>query len=118
MSTTPSTPGAFGAVAGVPAGLAMPAEWRPHERCWMAWPCRVALWGERLGAARRAFAEVAKAIAALEPVTMVANPGDVAEASLMCGAGAEILALAIDDSWARDTGPTFVANRAGAIAGV
>ncbi len=95
MSTTPSTPGAFGAVACVPAGLAMLAEWRPHECCWMAWPCRVALWGERLGAARRAFAEVAKAIAALEPVTMMANPGDVAEASLMCGAGAAILALAI-----------------------
>ena len=96
----------------------MPAEWRPHERCWMAWPCRVALWGERLSAARRAYASVAKAIAAFEPVTMVANPADVAEASLICGAGADILALAIDDSWARDTGPTFVADAAGAVAGV
>ena len=26
----------------------MPAEWAPHERTLMAWPCRTELWGERL----------------------------------------------------------------------
>lgn len=23
----------------------MPAEWMPHDRCWMAWPCRHEVWG-------------------------------------------------------------------------
>ena len=49
----------------------MPAEWEPHSRCWMAWPCRESLWGDGLDDARRAYAEVATTIAAFEPVTMI-----------------------------------------------
>ena len=52
----------------------MPPEWAPHERCWMAWPCRAELWGDRMEAARQAYAEVAEAIAQFEPVTMIARP--------------------------------------------
>ncbi|MCK4866448.1 MAG: agmatine deiminase family protein, partial [Alphaproteobacteria bacterium] len=37
-------------------GFSMPAEWQPHERCWMAWPCRQELWGDRLDDARDAYA--------------------------------------------------------------
>ncbi|MBM3518008.1 MAG: agmatine deiminase family protein [Alphaproteobacteria bacterium] len=96
----------------------MPAEWQRHERCWMGWPCRTLLWGERLLAARRAFADVARTIADFEPVTMVANPHDVAEASLMCGQGIDILALPLDDSWLRDTGPSFVHDAEGGLAGI
>ena len=96
----------------------MPAEWAPHDRCWMAWPCRESLWGDRLEAARAAYAAVARAIAELEPVTMVCNPSDVAEASLACGAGIEVLSLPINDSWMRDTGPTFVTNAQGDLAGL
>lgn len=62
-------------------GFSMPAEWQPHERCWMAWPCRQELWGDRLDDARDAYAAVAQAISEFEPVTMVASPGDVAAAS-------------------------------------
>jgi agmatine deiminase len=99
-------------------GFAMPAEWAPHARCWMAWPCRIELWGERMDAARRAYAEVAKAIAPFEPVTMIARPDLAAEASLQCGQGISVLPLDHDDSWLRATGPTFVVDRAGALAGV
>jgi agmatine deiminase len=99
-------------------GFAMPAEWAPHARCWMAWPCRAELWGERMDAARRAVAEVAKAIVRYEPVTMIARPDLTAEASLQCGQGISVLPLDYDDSWIRDTGPTFVVDRAGALAGV
>ena len=96
----------------------MPAEWHPHKRCWMAWPCRDALWGEGLDAARDAYAEVAKTIAEFEPVTMVANAEDVAEVSLRCGSGVAALPLAIDDSWMRDTGPSFVIDGRGGLAGI
>ncbi|MCG8598423.1 MAG: agmatine deiminase family protein [Kiloniellales bacterium] len=99
-------------------GFFMPPEWAPHVRCWMAWPCREALWGDRLPAAREACAEVAKEISRFEPVTMVANPQDVAEVSLSCGPGVSCLSLSHDDSWTRDSGPTFVVDRKGGVAGI
>ena len=49
----------------------MPAEWEQHDRCWMAWPCRIDFWGENLGATQLAYARVANAIAEFEPVTML-----------------------------------------------
>jgi agmatine deiminase len=96
----------------------MPPEWALHERCWMAWPCREDAWGERLAAARQVYAEVAKAIAEFEPVTMVARPELTAEASLQCGQGVSILPLEHDDAWMRDTAPTFVRNAEGMLAGI
>jgi len=52
------------------AGYRMPAEWAPHERCWMAWPCRLDFWGDNIEATRRTYAEIANAISAFEPVTL------------------------------------------------
>lgn len=103
----------------VPAaeGFHLPAEWQQHARCWMAWPCRKELWNDRIEDARLAFARVARSIAEFEAVTMIANPGDVAAASLACGRGVEILPMDIDDSWMRDIGPTFVVDEEGRVAG-
>ncbi|MCP5410856.1 MAG: agmatine deiminase family protein [Alphaproteobacteria bacterium] len=89
----------------------MPAEWEPHARTWMCWPCRAELWGDGMDAAKRAHAAVARAIARFEPVTIAANPADASEASDMTGA--DIFAVPLDDSWARDIGPTFVKDPAG-----
>ena len=96
----------------------MPAEWRSHDRCWMAWPCRDGLWGDRLAAVREAYAEVAKAISQFEPVTMITNPENVAEVSLSCGAGVSCASMPHDDSWLRDSGPTFVTDGSGRVAGI
>lgn len=99
-------------------GFRMPAEWAPHDRCWMAWPCRAESWGGALAGARRAFAAVASAIAAFEPVTMIANEADVAAARRACGPTVPVLSLPLDDSWTRDTGPSFVVDGRGRLAGV
>jgi agmatine deiminase len=99
-------------------GFAMAPDWAPHSRCWMAWPCREAPWGGGLEAARRAYADVAQAIVRFEPVTMIARPELVAMASLYCGPGITILPLEHDDSWVRDTGPSFLVAAAGGLAGV
>jgi agmatine deiminase len=89
--------------------VVMPAEWAPHERTLMAWPCRTELWGELLDDARRDHAAVASAVAAFEPVTMVASPGEqAADARARCAGEVEVLELPIDDSWLRDSGPIFV----------
>lgn len=85
-----------------------PAEWEPHDRTLMGWPCRVELWGETLHQARADYATVANAITAFEPVSMIANPGaDAAAARAACGAGVEIVELPLDDSWLRDCGPIY-----------
>ena len=96
----------------------MPPEWAPHARCWMQWPCREPLFGEHLRAARETYAEVAQTIAEFEPVTMIASPEHVVEASLKCGPGVSTFSLPLDDSWCRDSGPTFVVNARGEVAGV
>lgn len=93
--------------------MRMPAEWAPHERTIMCWPARELLWGARLDVARADYAEVANAIAVFEPVLMVADPRDVADARRACGTGVEVARIPLDDSWARDTGPIFVLDEAG-----
>jgi agmatine deiminase len=86
----------------------------------MEWPCRGELWGEQIEAAREAYAEVAETVARFEPVTMIAKPKNVIEASLRLGKekNVTLLTLPHDDSWMRDNGPTFVVNAAGEVAGV
>jgi agmatine deiminase len=93
------------------AGLTMPPEWAPHERTLMAWPCRRELWGGQLGAAKAESAGVANAIAAFEPVTMVARDAtDAAEARAALDGNVEVVQTPVDDSWLRDSGPIFVVD--------
>jgi agmatine deiminase len=95
----------------------MPAEWAPHERCWMAWPCRSEIWNTREREAKTAFAAVARAIAAFEKLTMLVRPDAMAEAATACGPGIALQPMPLDDSWMRDSGPTFLVNADGEIAG-
>jgi agmatine deiminase len=93
------------------AGLTMPPEWAPHERTLMAWPCRRELWGGQLGAAKAESAGVANAVAAFEPVTMVArDAADAAEARAALAGAVEVVQAPVDDSWLRDSGPIFVVD--------
>ncbi|MFD3559848.1 agmatine/peptidylarginine deiminase [Streptomyces sp. NPDC058686] len=96
----------------------MPAEWAEHERCLMAWPTRPDLWGNVLEAVKGEYADVARAIAGFEPVTMVAPPGHGAEARDLCGEDVEVIELPTDDSWFRDSAPLFVLGPDGRRAGV
>jgi agmatine deiminase len=93
------------------AGLTMPPEWAPHERTLMAWPCRAELWGGQMAAAKAESAGVANAVAAFEPVTMVArDAADAAEARAALDGNVEVVERAVDDSWLRDSGPIFVVD--------
>jgi agmatine deiminase len=96
----------------------MPAEWTPHQATLMEWPTttRAEFWGDLFERATADFAAVAKAVAAFEPVIMVADPAQGAQARAMCGDGVEILPIPIDDSWMRDNGPIFVTDGQGGIA--
>jgi agmatine deiminase len=97
-------------------GYAMPAEWVPHRRTWMCWPCRAEAWGSaaRMERAKAATTEVARAIARFESVVLVARPADAEAVKESCGGFAEVFVAPIDDSWARDSGPTFLSGKSAA----
>ena len=97
-------------------GYRMPGEWEPRKRTFMQWPVRTGensttpLWPEGVEAARKGYAAVAQAIAEFGEVVMITSQECYAETVEMCGPNVKVLCLPIDDSWARDNGPTFVIN--------
>ncbi|MCX6026931.1 MAG: agmatine deiminase family protein [Chloroflexi bacterium] len=89
-------------------GFSMPPEWGPHAGCFISWPCRELTWKGHFEDAKSAYSAVIKAIDRRDPVSVLADPVTVQEARRRLGAEAEILEIALDDSWARDNGPIFV----------
>ncbi len=95
----------------------MPAEWEPHERCLMAWT-GAEKWGKHLEAARNNYAEVANAIAAFEPLTMLVNTEDAAGARRALTSDIEIVEMPFEYAWTRDSGPVVVVDEEGNRAGI
>jgi agmatine deiminase len=99
-------------------GYRMPGEFEPHAGCWMIWPERPDNW--RLGAklAQAAFAAVATAISAGEPVTVAVSAAQFANARQRLPARVRLVEISTNDAWMRDVGPTFIVNDRGARRGV
>jgi agmatine deiminase len=104
------------------SGWHMPAEWVTHAATWMVWPHNRSLWeaGWRvtLAQVQEDFAGVANAIARFEPVKMVVDPSAIESARRLCGPGIELIAMAVNDSWCRDSGPSFICHPQQGLAGV
>ncbi|MFJ4455917.1 agmatine/peptidylarginine deiminase [Pseudomonas sp. NPDC089392] len=104
------------------SGWRMPAEWARHAATWMVWPHNQALWESgwnvRLADVQQDYARVAAAIARFEPVKMVVDPSALASARALCGANIELIELAVDDSWCRDSGPSFICHPQHGLAGL
>ncbi|MCB5164096.1 agmatine deiminase family protein [Streptomyces bambusae] len=98
-------------------GRRLPAEWESHARTFMSWPALESVWGEDLPYVRKDIARVARAIAEYEYVVVLARPDQQAAAQRACGSQVEVLALPVDDLWARDTVPVFV-EEAGKVTGI
>ncbi|MGC0421777.1 agmatine deiminase family protein [Embleya sp. AB8] len=111
-SAGPAEPGASPA-----AGRRLGAEWESHARTFMSWPASTGIWGSDLSAVRQDIARVARAVAAYEPVVLLARPGQADAARQACGSDVEVVPIAVDDLWARDTVPVFV-EQSGKLAGV
>ncbi|MEU3572743.1 agmatine deiminase family protein [Kitasatospora sp. NPDC036755] len=99
-------------------GYRMPAEWHPHERTWMAFPTTNPTFDgpEQLHAARQAWAAVADTIARYEPVTLIVNTGETAEARTYVSEQVEIVERPLNDAWMRDIGPSFLIDGKGSLA--
>jgi agmatine deiminase len=127
---TQTTPAARAAATSTPRadGFRLPARFAPHQRTLLSWPCREDLFGPLMDDARKEWAEVALGIARFEPVTVIVDPAQEAEARSLLGldgqaAGAgvadgaiDLLPIPLDDSWIRDNGPIFVRDDEGRVA--
>ncbi|HSD80616.1 MAG TPA: agmatine deiminase [Solirubrobacteraceae bacterium] len=106
---------------GTPAadGYRMPAEFEPHDGCWMLWPERPDTWRWGAKPAQAAFAAVAEAIAGGgEQVTMGVSAAQFAHARAVLPPQVRVVELSSDDAWMRDVGPTFVVDDRGGRRGV
>ena len=97
-------------------GFYMPGEFVEHSCCWMAWPCRAGMWADEQQVAQE-YANVANTIARFEPVMMVVPPHRLAQSRSLLGDNVSVIEMPIDDSWARDSGPNFLINQSGELAG-
>lgn len=91
-------------------GFRMPGEFEPHAGCWMAWPERTDNWRRGAKPAQAAYAAVAVAIAASEPVTMGVSDEQFEHCRSLLPPEVRVVELATDDAWLRDTGPSFVVD--------
>jgi agmatine deiminase len=99
-------------------GFRMPAEFELHSGCWMIWPERTDNWRWGAKPAQAAFAAVAEAIAASEPVTMATSDAQFEHARSVLSPAVRVVEISSDDAWARDTGPTLVVDGEGGRRGV
>ncbi|KAI5073740.1 hypothetical protein GOP47_0011753 [Adiantum capillus-veneris] len=89
-------------------GFRMPAEWEPHEQCWIGWPERPDNWRDHAIHAQRAFVQVASAISEFELVTVCASPEQWQNARNQLPPNVRVIEMSMNDSWLRDIGPTFI----------
>ncbi|MBR1931617.1 MAG: agmatine deiminase [Lachnospiraceae bacterium] len=99
-------------------GFCMPAEYEPHEGCILIFPERSDSWQYGGYAARKAFVQVAEAIARSEKVTVCASAKQYDNARALLPEHIRVVEMSSNDSWARDYAPTFVKNQAGEVRGV
>lgn len=107
-------------IASTPAadGYRMPGEFEPHSGCWMAWPERPDNWRLHAKPAQSAYASVAEAINATEPVTMAVSDAEFEHCRAALSPSVRVVEVSTDDAWMRDMGPTFVVNGGGSLRGV
>lgn len=98
----------------------MPPEWAKHERTFISWPVKASMcFPDNHEAVCRGYADIIRAMASFEPVTVVVNPDELETVErLVSGPNVELLPIGHSDAWLRDNGPTFLLDGEGRLAGV
>ena len=97
------------------ARFRVPPEEAAHEATVMQWPVSRAVHDDAafLDILQATIADIANAIAAFEPVIMLAAAEHHAAAQQRLGAGVTLWDIPTEDLWARDSGPIVVTDGAG-----
>lgn len=98
----------------------MPEESEVHTQTWMSFVANDYVWSKRqIPQVKKDLALLARTIAKYEPVSILVNSKDKNEALKLLGGleshnyPIELIEVAIDDLWLRDTAPTFVYDEVG-----
>src|SRR5215510_7228206 len=100
----------------------MPAEWEPHRATWIAWPHHEPDWPGKLGPIPWVYAEIARVIAAHEPLEILCHDEDVEKHAIVAlhahGVRMDRVRLhkvPTDRVWLRDSAPTGVLDESGEV---
>ena len=99
-------------------GYRMPGEFEPHEGCIMIFPERSDSWQYGGYAARKAFVQIAEAIARSEKLTVCASARQYDNARALLPEHIRVVEMESNDAWARDYAPTFLVAKDGSVRGV
>ena len=97
--------------------IRVPAEWEPHDCCWMSWAVRPG-WGDTNNKVKLELSEVIQTIARYEPVRVLAprgTPFREARREFAICSNIDVIEAPIRDIWMRDIAPTFAKRSAGKI---
>lgn len=117
--------GAFGMLgllgmirASANSGFFVPPEEAPHQRTFMQWPVNRRLHPDPvfLDMVHQTIADIANAISAFEPVTMLSAAEDHSGARAKLSEKVDLWDIPTEDLWCRDAGPIFVVDGAGGLA--
>jgi agmatine deiminase len=92
------------------SGMRIPAEWEPHECCWMAWAVHREWDGADARKIKRDLSNVIQTIARYEPVCVLARRGPAyreARREFAACDNVTVIEAPVDDFWMRDIMPTF-----------
>ncbi len=100
----------------------MPAEWEPHRATWISWPHHEPDWPGKLGAIPWVYAEIARAIAAHEPLEILCHNDAVREGARRTLEAHDVRRDCIrlhvvptDRVWLRDSAPTGTIDERGRV---
>ncbi|MDD5923446.1 MAG: agmatine deiminase [Clostridia bacterium] len=101
-------------------GFSMPAEFDRHRATILIWPVRPGSWTYNAKYAQQAFSFMANELSKHETVYLLTNKRDFEDVKERFATNNNIKVLQIesDDSWARDTAPTFLKNDSGELRAV
>lgn len=91
----------------------MPGEHEPQDAVWLVWPERTDTWQWGAKPAQEAFVDVAKAIVKETPVTMLVSARQYSNALRQLPSHIRVIEMTTNDSWLRDSGPSYVVNDMG-----
>jgi agmatine deiminase len=100
----------------------MPAEWEPHRATWIAWPHHEPDWPGKFGPIPWVYAEIARVIAAHEPLEILCQSAILVESARAVldahGVRPDRVRMHIvptDRVWLRDSAPTGVLDASGHV---
>ena len=102
-------------------GFRMPAEWRPHESTWLAWPKDPETWPGRVTQVEEIYLQMIAALTEHEFVDLLVDDEEsqrnvLARCHFPGAVRIRFHQIQTVDSWIRDYGPNFLINTAGEIA--